>query len=547
MSDNELDNLFKEAADGFKPPNDTSAWADMSAKLDQAAVVTTSFWNWKTISSTVLVGVAVVVLVLYVSLPDSTSVSESNPKSIASSNSEVTQPNEKAAADIKSVDSKSAVSNHEANSATQILKKENNRAAEVSNQNKNDKAAVDNSKSSTSASIVQDKTVHSKNLNEQKIKSSAQSPTVTQASKATNSGAESTRIVSSRNKNKNGNTKAESVTVTLSGVAVTEKITDPTSAGNVVAGESGLNKAEANEGASKSSPASASVTADPEKASDEAGAETIKKGVFAEKVLEPNNSGNVAVSESNTNQASVSSKGSKNQSMLVADDSVKKQVDQNEVEKLSDKTSEQAEPEKKEAKSTFNRFAIKLAVAPDYSTVKSATPNSLGINYGVLFEYRISKHWSVATGGIWSKKIYSAYDVEYSGYHADWVDGDCRMWDIPMNVYYNFPSSKAFSFYASVGFSSYLMNEENYVYYVETSYGTYDYPKQVKGENNEWFKTLNISAGMQFRMSQQFSLQFEPTLKAPLAGVGEGEVSLVSLGAFFNLRYEIPFKQTQTK
>ena len=119
------------------------------------------------------------------------------------------------------------------------------------------------------------------------------------------------------------------------------------------------------------------------------------------------------------------------------------------------------------------------------------------------------------------------------------------MWDIPINVYYNFPSRKQFSFYASAGLSSYLMNEENYVFYVESSYGTYDYPMQVKGENNEWFKTLNVSAGMQYRMNRIFSLQFEPTLKAPLAGVGEGEVSLVSLGAFLNLRYEIPFNKTR--
>lgn len=540
MSDDELDNLFKEAVDGFKPPNDPSAWADMSTKLDQAAVVATSFWNWKTISTTVLVGVATVALVLYVLLPVSTSVSESNPKSMESSGPAVTQPNEKAAVDIRSADSKP-----ETNRATQILKKENNQAAEVSRQRKNDKPAVDNSKTSNEAGVVPDKTTQSTILSEQQINSSQESPNVRQSTKANNREAETTNTISSRSRD-NGNAKDQLVTVVPGGVAVTEKVIDPTSSGNVVAGESGLNKAEPNS-MTKSSSAPVSVTADPEKVRDGAGVETISNGVVTEKVLEPNSTGNVAVSESNSNQVSVNAKGSKDQSVLVADDSVKKHVDQNEVEKLSDKISDQSEPERQEEKSSFNRFAFKLAVAPDYSTVKSATPNSLGINYGVLFEYRISNHWSVATGGIWSKKIYSAYDVEYSGYHADWVDGDCRMWDIPVNVYYNFSSSKAFSFYVSVGFSSYLMNEENYVYYVETSHGTYDYPKQVKRENNEWFKTLNISAGMQFRMNKQFSLQFEPTLKAPLAGVGEGEVSLVSLGAFFNLRYEIPFKQTQTK
>src|SRR5689334_6269462 len=75
MSDNELDNLFKEAADGFKAPNDPSAWQAMASKLDQAAVAT-SFWNWKTISSMALVGAVLVALVVYVSVSDSTTATQ---------------------------------------------------------------------------------------------------------------------------------------------------------------------------------------------------------------------------------------------------------------------------------------------------------------------------------------------------------------------------------------------------------------------------------------------------------------------------------------
>jgi opacity protein-like surface antigen len=220
-------------------------------------------------------------------------------------------------------------------------------------------------------------------------------------------------------------------------------------------------------------------------------------------------------------------------------------IQENQEEILASKANTKDKEEKpKEVVKSGSLFAIKLAIAPDYSTVKRATPNSMGINYGALLEFRISKHWSVATGGIWSKKIYTAKDVEYNGHHADWVDGDCRMWDIPVNVYYHFTSSRSFSFYTSAGFSSYLMNEENYVFYYDTPKGVYDYPKQIKGENKEWFKTLNVSAGVQWRINTNFSFQFEPTLKAPLAGVGVGEVSLVSLGAFINLKYDIPFKKS---
>src|SRR5262245_27507207 len=69
MSDNELDNLFKEAADGFKPPQDSSAWEDMAKRLDEVGSTTaTAFWNWKVISSLVVVGITGVAVVWYLSL-----------------------------------------------------------------------------------------------------------------------------------------------------------------------------------------------------------------------------------------------------------------------------------------------------------------------------------------------------------------------------------------------------------------------------------------------------------------------------------------------
>ncbi len=52
MSDNELDNLFKEAAEGFKIPEESSAWSEMAARLNDAGrTPSPSFWNWKSISA----------------------------------------------------------------------------------------------------------------------------------------------------------------------------------------------------------------------------------------------------------------------------------------------------------------------------------------------------------------------------------------------------------------------------------------------------------------------------------------------------------------
>jgi hypothetical protein len=634
MSDNELDNLFKEAADGFKPPNDPSAWQDMSRKLDQVAV-TASFWNWKTISSTVGVGVVVIALVVYMSISDANTLSAPDQNMISSSNATKTQTPETEGSNIGSSENKPEAAATQKNN-------EDNLTAESPGQNKKDNSSIanataskasDHEGSAKSQNLTQLQTQASQqnstavknadsqnslnpggsiNKNEvRKGESKSVSPSIAAAVGAgkvleqkssgtitssevgsnpkeisapqsasangtletvtkvaatekvldpTNSGS----VASEANNSKQGAPVSNANNVTTQGappgdsmkkpgeggsgtvakVAATEKVIEPKNDGSVTPSESKSREATSNE--KQGSETQKVVAIEEMKKPDEGGSGTVAKVAATEKALEPKNAGSVTPSESKPLEATSNNKQGSETQKVVAIEEMKKPVEEKKEVAITEKTSDQPEMESKEEKeegSSFNRLAVKLVVAPDYSTVKSVTPNGLGINYGGLIEYRITKHWSVATGGIWSKKIYSAKDVEYNGYNADRVDGDCRMWDIPVNVYYNFTSNKPFSFYASAGFSSYLMNEENYVYYVETAYGSYEHPKQVKGENNEWFKTLNLSVGMQFRMSQQFSLQFEPTLKAPLAGVGEGEVSLVSLGAFFNLRYEIPFNK----
>jgi hypothetical protein len=47
MSDDELDKLFKEAAEGLNAPQDSSAWQDMLRRLDKRPMPS-GFWNWKT-------------------------------------------------------------------------------------------------------------------------------------------------------------------------------------------------------------------------------------------------------------------------------------------------------------------------------------------------------------------------------------------------------------------------------------------------------------------------------------------------------------------
>jgi hypothetical protein len=83
------------------------------------------------------------------------------------------------------------------------------------------------------------------------------------------------------------------------------------------------------------------------------------------------------------------------------------------------------------------------------------------------------------------------------------------------------------------------MLEEDYTYTFDTPSGSRDFSSYFESENMEWFKMLNVSIGVQYQFAPRFHLQVEPFLKAPLAGVGEWDVKLSSMGIFMGLKYKI--------
>lgn len=195
--------------------------------------------------------------------------------------------------------------------------------------------------------------------------------------------------------------------------------------------------------------------------------------------------------------------------------------------------------EKNELANNHSIFLRALA-SPDFSSVNYSSASETGSNYSLLAEYQLTNRWSISTGGIWSVKKYSSdQEVTYGKYTADRMVGACKVLDIPVNVYYRFRPHLKTSFYAGIGFSSYIMLQEDYTYTVDYSSGSRDYSYAIEKKNNEWFKMLNLSIGIQYQVAPRFYLQAEPFLKAPLAGVGEWDVQLSSMGIFLGVKYKI--------
>jgi hypothetical protein len=195
----------------------------------------------------------------------------------------------------------------------------------------------------------------------------------------------------------------------------------------------------------------------------------------------------------------------------------------------------------------FSRFGISLGLSPDFNSIESLETSVLGTSIGLFFEYRISKKLTLQTGISYSKKVYVG---EYDYYH-NWpfpskahptkpidVDGGCTIYDLPINLRLNVFQKPKQTWFITGGVSSYLMAKENYTFNYDPATATP--PKDWAWADNSkfMFSVLNFSMGWEKQVSNHFHIQLEPFVKTPLSGVGRGGVNLYSSGLLFSTKYE---------
>ena len=119
----------------------------------------------------------------------------------------------------------------------------------------------------------------------------------------------------------------------------------------------------------------------------------------------------------------------------------------------------------------------------------------------------------------------------------DDVDGACTVLDVPLNLRYDVVVRPQYQVFGSVGLSSFFMQREHY-YYSWTDYsGFHTWNGYAVNQNRHLLSILNLSLGVERRLGTHWSLQAEPYVKLPLAGVGMGKVRLSSGGVFFGVKY----------
>ena len=183
-----------------------------------------------------------------------------------------------------------------------------------------------------------------------------------------------------------------------------------------------------------------------------------------------------------------------------------------------------------------------LMAAPDLSTVKFQSTNGVGTTFSLLLGYQFNKKWAVETGVSLDRKKYytTAEYVDTKNLHIPLggelkdMGGTCYMWEIPINVRYNFSQSEKTSWFATAGLSTYFMTRESYYYdYIAWS-GPSSWPNSgnwnIKKPSNYWFSIINLSAGYEHRIGKIGNLRIEPYIRIPTSGLGTGKLNILSSG-----------------
>jgi Outer membrane protein beta-barrel domain len=193
----------------------------------------------------------------------------------------------------------------------------------------------------------------------------------------------------------------------------------------------------------------------------------------------------------------------------------------------------------------LSRFGVRLALSPDINATETVYSSPLGSSFGVLFEYRLSKKFIIQTGVTYSIKKYNSSFDDYHNFADTWkrfftskptsVDGKCTIIDIPINLRMNVFQKNNQTWFLSTGVSTYIMPTEGASY--NFSLGSPVAREWSDNTKYNW-STFNLSLGFEKQFTKHIYFQIEPYLKSPLAGIGRGGINLKSSGLLFSTKYE---------
>ena len=199
------------------------------------------------------------------------------------------------------------------------------------------------------------------------------------------------------------------------------------------------------------------------------------------------------------------------------------------------------------AKSKGGHGYIGLTGAPDLSTVKMQATKGVGTTWGLILGYSFNSHWAVESGVYLDRKKYYTAGEYFKGEvnvpvyaSLQSVKGSCNMWEIPLNVRYNFNPGSKITWFATAGTSSYFMTKQHYAYELEAGGAAWPGGNWTdSAHSNYLFSIINLSGGFEQRIGRIGNLRIEPYLRIPLSGIGSGRLPIMSAGLNIGITHQL--------
>ena len=217
------------------------------------------------------------------------------------------------------------------------------------------------------------------------------------------------------------------------------------------------------------------------------------------------------------------------------------------TEQISAANSTQAAEKIRVRNKKSNSFFFSVSAGPDVSFAGLENLGKLKLLGGAGIGYSFRNKFTLRTGFYVTNKIYSADPYQYHlaspgnpNYRLISVDADCKVYEIPVLLSYNFSRIASSSWFATTGISSYLMKKETYDYLYKNAAGQiYSHKWTLKDKNKHYFSVLTLGGGYQRNINNTFSIMAEPYIKIPLSGIGYGKVKLNSAGVMVSAKIKL--------
>lgn len=270
-----------------------------------------------------------------------------------------------------------------------------------------------------------------------------------------------------------------------------------------------------------------------------------EKPPAGDKKSQPALSESVFINNNTQNNTTVDSTSvNKNPAAVVMDTAGDKTAAvQQQTQQQQDTAAAATKPVNKKNKTALNNARrnyayIGITGNADLSFVKFQKTSGVGFGGGIVAGYHLKNGIGIQTGALYVKKNYYTkgkyFNTDKIPYFQ-WVDlmnadGNCHMWEIPLNVTYDFASRKKYNFFVTAGSSSYIMKKEYYLFQYEKDGEVHEKGYDYKNSTRDWFSVLNLGAGINIQTGNKFFIQAQPYYKVPLSGVGTGSLRLSSAG-----------------